>query len=139
MSNIIAVTIGDIKGVGIEILINSWKKKKINNFILLSNIKLISKLLKNKNLDKQINLISLNNNKINFDKRKINIFSYKTISSEDNTYKSLMYAYKLCVEKICIGLITLPLRKDLIKKNIDKNFIGQTEFFKILIIKNMQT
>ena len=29
MSNIIAVTIGDIKGVGIEIL-NSWKKKKIN-------------------------------------------------------------------------------------------------------------
>ena len=28
MSNIIAVTIGDIKGVGIEILINSWKKKK---------------------------------------------------------------------------------------------------------------
>lgn len=129
MSNIIAVTIGDIKGVGIEILINSWKKKKINNFILLSNIKLVSKLLKNKNLDKQINLISLNNNKINFDKRKINIFSYKTISSEDNTYKSLMYAYKLCVEKICIGLITLPLRKDLIKKNIDKNFIGQTEFF----------
>ncbi len=129
MSNIIAVTIGDIKGVGIEILINSWKKKKINNFILLSDIKLVSKLLKNKNLDKQINLISLNNNKINFDKRKINIFSYKTISSEDNTYKSLMYAYKLCVEKICIGLITLPLRKDLIKKNIDKNFIGQTEFF----------
>ncbi len=129
MSNIIAVTIGDIKGVGIEILINSWKKKKINNFILLSNIKLVSKLLKNKNLDKQINLISLNNNKINFDKRKINIFSYKTISSEDNTYKSLMYAYKLCVEKICIGLITLPLRKDLIKKNIDNNFIGQTEFF----------
>ena len=129
MSNIIAVTIGDIKGVGIEILINSWKKKKINNFILLSDIKLVSKLLKNKNLDKQINLISLNNNKINFDKRKINIFSYKTISSEDNTYKSLMYAYKLCKEKICIGLITLPLRKDLIKKNIDKNFIGQTEFF----------
>ncbi len=129
MSNIIAVTIGDIKGVGIEILINSWKKKKINNFILLSDIKLVSKLLKNKNLDKQINLISLNNNKINYDKRKINIFSYKTISSEDNTYKSLMYAYKLCVEKICIGLITLPLRKDLIKKNIDKNFIGQTEFF----------
>ena len=100
MSNIIAVTIGDIKGVGIEILINSWKKKKINNFILLSNIKLISKLLKNKNLDKQINLISLNNNKINFDKKKINIFSYKTISPEDNTYKSLMYAYELCKEKL---------------------------------------
>ena len=112
-----------------KFLLIHGRKKKINNFILLSDIKLVSKLLKNKNLDKQINLISLNNNKINFDKRKINIFSYKTISSEDNTYKSLMYAYKLCVEKICIGLITLPLRKDLIKKNIDKNFIGQTEFF----------
>ena len=26
-------------------------------------------------------------------------------------------------------MITLPLRKDIIKNKIDKNFIGQTEFF----------
>ncbi len=129
MSNIIAITIGDIKGIGIEILINSWKEKKIKNFILFSDIKLISKFLKNKKLDKQVNIINVNKNKINFDKRKINIFSFKTISLEDNTYKSLVYAYELCKKKICIGLITLPLRKDLIRKNIDKSFIGQTEFF----------
>ena len=46
------------------------EEEKNKYFILLSNIKLVSKLLKNKNLDKQINLISLNNNKINFDKKK---------------------------------------------------------------------
>ena len=30
MNNLVAITIGDINGVGIEILIDAWKKKKIN-------------------------------------------------------------------------------------------------------------
>ena len=47
---------------------------------------------------------------------------------ENNTYQSLRYGYKFCKDNVCIGLITLPLRKDLIQ-NIDKKFIGQTEFF----------
>ena len=35
----------------------------------------------------------------------------------------------------CIGVITLPLRKDIIKNKINKNFIGHTEFFKKKIKK----
>ena len=42
---IIAVTIGDINGIGIEILIKLWKTKKINNFILVTNNKLFNKYL----------------------------------------------------------------------------------------------
>ena len=40
---IIAVTIGDINGIGIEILIKLWKTKKINDFILITNRKLFKK------------------------------------------------------------------------------------------------
>ena len=47
---IIAVTIGDINGIGIEILIKLWKSKRINNFILVTNNKLFNKyLIKKKN------------------------------------------------------------------------------------------
>ncbi len=35
----------------------------------------------------------------------------------------------MCENKKCIGVITLPLRKDLIKNKINKNFVGHTEFF----------
>ena len=38
MLNIVAITIGDINGIGIEILINSWKKNKIKKFILFTDI-----------------------------------------------------------------------------------------------------
>ena len=49
---IIAVTIGDINGIGIEILIKLWKSKRINNFILVTNNKLFNKYL----IKKKINL-----------------------------------------------------------------------------------
>ena len=35
MNNLIAVTIGDIEGIGIEILIKLWKNKKIKNFVII--------------------------------------------------------------------------------------------------------
>ena len=35
--NLIAISIGDIDGIGIEILINSWKKKIVNKFVLFTN------------------------------------------------------------------------------------------------------
>ena len=129
MSKLVAITIGDIKGIGIQILIDCWNKNKIKNFILFSDIKIINKYLKNKNLLKKINLIDLNNKNLNLKFNKINIYSYNSKSLEDNTYKSLNYAYEFCKKNICIGIITLPLRKDLIKKKMNKNFIGQTEFF----------
>ena len=129
MRNIVAITVGDINGIGIEILINSWKNKKIKNFILFTDISKLERFIKKKNLNLKINIVKKENNKIRFDYNRINIFSYSSKSNEDNTFKSLKFAYEFCIKKICIGIITLPLRKDLIKKKITRNFIGHTEFF----------
>ena len=133
MTEIVAITIGDINGIGIQILIDSWKKNKINNFILFCDYKYINTLLEKKNIYNEINIINFKvNNKIKIDRERINIFTYKSKSLEDNTYKSLKYAYMFCKKNICIGILTLPLRKDLIKEKINSRFIGQTEYFQNL-------
>ena len=127
MADLIAITIGDIKGVGIKILIDAWINRKINNFILFTDHKIIKQYLNNKNIKIELNIIK--KEKIYIDNKKLNIFSYNSNSKEDNTYKSLKFAYNFCKEKICIGIITLPVRKDLIKNKVNKNFIGHTEYF----------
>ena len=129
MNKLIAITIGDINGIGIDILIKTWKEKKIKNFILITNINIFEKILKKRNIKLILNLVNYKKNKFIYEKEKFNIFTYKANSLEDNTYKSLKYGHILCTNKKCIGVITLPLRKDLIKDKIDKNFIGHTEFF----------
>ena len=129
MTNIVAITIGDINGIGLKILIQSFKEKKIKNFILFSNKKIIQKYIKRKNIKIRLNIIYNKDIKNKFDISKFNLYSYSSESLEDNTFKSLKYAYEFCNKKICIGIITLPLRKDLIKKKIDNKFIGHTEFF----------
>ena len=48
MNKLIAITIGDINGIGIDILIKTWKEKKIKNFILVTNINILEKILKKK-------------------------------------------------------------------------------------------
>ena len=133
MSKIIAVTIGDINGIGIQLLLDSWYKKKISNFILFTDHKYIYSLVKLKKIEVKINIINYKNTKkINYDRRKLNILSYETRSPEDNTYKSLKYAYMFCKKNICIGILTLPIRKDLIKQKINSSFIGHTEYFQKL-------
>jgi len=131
---IIAVTIGDINGIGIEILIKLWKTKKINNFILITNKKLFTKYLINKKIKLIIRTI------INYDKnefKKINnkyfsIFDIKAKNNNDNTYNSLLESYKLNNKNLCKGIITLPLNKNIISKKINNKFVGQTEFFEKL-------
>ena len=129
MNKLIAITIGDINGIGIEILIKTWEEKKIQNFVLITNINILDKLLKKRKIKLSLNLVNYKKNKFIYIKDKFNIFSYKANSFEDNTYKSLKYGYHLCANKKCIGVITLPLRKDIIRNKINKNFIGHTEFF----------
>lgn len=129
MNKLVAITIGDINGIGIEILIKTWQEEKIKNFILLTNINILNKLLKRRKIKLKLNLVNYKKNKFIYNKEKFNIFSYSANSLEDNTYKSLKYGYNLCKNKKCIGVITLPLRKDLIKNKINKNFIGHTEYF----------
>ena len=43
MNKLIAVTIGDINGIGIDILIKTWQEKKIQNFILILILKFLMK------------------------------------------------------------------------------------------------
>lgn len=131
---IIAVTIGDINGIGIEILIKLWKLKKINNFILVTNKKLFNKYLIRKKIKLPIKTFD-EYQKDNFFKMNIKNFSIFDITAKnnyDNTYNSLLKSYELHNKKLCQGIITLPLNKSLISRKINKNFLGQTEFFEKL-------
>ena len=126
-NNLIAISIGDIDGIGIEILINLWKKKIVNKFVLFTNKRIFKNyLIKNKN-KLNFNVVNLSYDKIEFLNSKFNIFDIDTKNKIDNTYKSIIISYQLCKKNIFSGLITLPLNKELIIKKIDKNFIGQTE------------
>ena len=129
MNKLIAITIGDIKGIGIDIIVKTWKEKKIKNFILITNIKILNKELKKRKIKLILNVVNYRKNKFMYLKDKFNIFSFAANSLEDNTYKSLKFGYDLCANKKCIGVITLPIRKDIIKRKISRNFIGHTEYF----------
>ena len=119
MNNYTAVTIGDINGVGIEILIKLWKKNKIKKIILFTNVNIINKFLKKRKIKLKVNVINEHFKNYNYKNDSLNIFSYETNSNVENTYKSLKFAYEFCKKKICIGVITLPIRKDIIKQKIN--------------------
>lgn len=123
---LICVTIGDIEGIGIHILLKEFEKGNINNFILITNINIFKKYIKFPN--SKINLINDKSFK-NYNKNKLNIFSYKTNNKNSNTIDSLEFAYKFTKNKKFIGILTLPLNKYKIKKKVNKNFIDQTSFF----------
>ena len=115
MNKIVAITIGDINGIGIDILIKTWKEKRIKNFILITNINIFTKILKDRKIKLILNLVNYKKNNFIYVKEKFNIFSYKANSLEDNTYKSLKYGYNLCVNKAKLNKLvknTLIKRKN---------------------------
>ncbi len=126
MNNLIAVTIGDIEGIGIHLLLKEWRKRNLKNFVIISNYKIFLKfnLLKKE----KTNLIE-NIKDLNYDSSKINILNFKTNNKFSNTYDSLNIAYKFTKKKYFIGILTLPLNKDKINKYVSKKFIDQTSFF----------
>ena len=131
---IIAVTIGDINGIGIEILIKLWKSKRINNFILVTNNKLFNKYLIKKKIKLPIKIFNTYE-KVDFikiNKKNFPIFNIKAKNNYHNTYNSLLESYKLNNKQICQGIITLPLNKSIISKKVNNTFSGQTEFFEKL-------
>jgi len=129
-----AVTIGDIKGIGIEILIKLWKtkRKKIGNFILITNHKLLLNYLNKLNINLPVTPIQDFNNVRKLAEKKFLIYNIEAINNNYNTYNSILEAYSLVKKNICSSIITLPLNKEKIIKNIDKSFIGQTELFQKL-------
>ena len=123
---LICVTIGDIEGIGIHLLLKEFKKKKIDNFILLTNINIFYKYINFSK--KKINIL----NEIDlsqYNKKKLNIYSFKTKNKNTNTLDSLRYAYELTKKKKFIGILTLPLNKYKLKNSVNKNFTDQTSFF----------
>lgn len=125
-NHLIAVTIGDIDGIGIRILLKEWINKKIKNIVLITNEKIFLK-----NIKISITKINIIHNKIidNYDKNKLNILSYSTKNKYTNKLDSLKKAYKLTKEKKFIGILTLPINKEKINKYVDKKFIDQTTLF----------
>ena len=123
---LICVTIGDINGIGIHLLLKEFRKKKIKKFILLTNIKIFNKYIKFPK--SKINLINEIDFK-NYNNKKLNIYSYKTKNKNTNTIDSLNYSYEFTKKKLFIGILTLPLNKNKINKFVNKKFIDQTSFF----------
>jgi len=129
-----AVTIGDINGIGIRLLINLWKfkRKKIGRFILISNYKLFKRYVEKNNIDLSYSRINNLSNKKNVFDKYLPIFDIKADNNIFNTYNSIKNAYFLTKRNTCSALITLPINKEKIINNIDNKFIGQTEFLQKL-------
>ena len=66
MNKIIAITIGDINGIGIDILVKTWKERKIKNFVLVTNINIFNKSLRKRKIDIFLNLVNHKKNKFVF-------------------------------------------------------------------------
>ncbi len=128
--NFIAVTIGDIKGIGIQLLIDLMNKKKINNFILFTNYNIIKKYLDKNKIKFKIVDITNNQNNIIINRYNIlYIYSFNIKNNIENSYKSLIESYKYTKKYNLKGIINLPINKEKIIKNINGKFIGQTEFY----------
>jgi len=129
-NNFTIVSIGDINGIGIEILIKLWKKNKIKNFIIFTNITIFKNYLEKNKIKLSINLIRHDfflKNKIL--KNKFNIFTFNTKNNVENTMIPLKYSYNYTKKYNFKGLVTLPVNKEKIIKNRYKNFTGHTEYF----------
>ena len=128
MSKLIAVTIGDIKGIGIEILIKEWKKGNIKDFILISNYSLFKKYILLNNIKIKIFKSTIYKSKLIFDKNYFNIFDIKASNYDENSFASLNESFRLVKKNYFIGIITLPINKKKINR-INSKFIDQTSFF----------
>ena len=128
INNLTAVTIGDIKGIGIQILINAWKRKKIRDFFLIINYKLFNKFIIEKQISLKVNQCTITNNKISFNKNSFNVFNIQATNDNQNTLNSLLESYKLVKKKFFMGLVTLPVNKKKMS-TVNSKFIDQTTFF----------
>ena len=69
MNKLIAITIGDINGIGIEILLKTWKKKKLKILFYLQILNILKKYLKKNKLKLKLILINNNKKKLNYKKK----------------------------------------------------------------------
>ena len=117
MNKVISITIGDIDGIGIKLLIQLWKKRKIHNFFLITNANIFKNFLKKNNINIKIRIINSRNDLKLYNKNNFFIFNIKANNKIENTYLSLKYSYILNKICFCDGIITLPINKNIIQKN----------------------
>ena len=123
---LICVTIGDIKGIGIHLLLKEFRNGKIKDFVLITNINIFYKEIK---FPKKKIHVMYENNFADYNENKLNIFSFNTKNKNTNTLDSLNIAYNLTKNKFFIGILTLPINKHKINKSINSKFIDQTSYF----------
>ena len=122
------VFIGDTNSINIEIIIKSHKfiKNKIK-YILIGNkrefISYNTKLSSNLKINSVLDPINF----FNYDKESLNIFDIQNVSKKkfSNLINQINFSNYLS-SKSKIDLITMPINKSLLKKNID--FVGMTEY-----------
>jgi len=139
MNNIIAITIGDIKGIGIELLLKIYLQKKECKFILFTNRRIFKNYLVKNKIKISFKLINdnlKNLNKLDY-KNNFYIYDFDAKNNEQNAYLALKEAYIFTKQRIFSGIITLPLNKNKIINKIDSSFIGQTEYFQKLDNKKL--
>ena len=85
MNNTIAVTLGDINGIGLELLLKLFLKKNKRNFVLFTDIDYFKKYLIKNKIKIKTYQINKNNERLIIKKNHLNIYSYKSNSNEDNT------------------------------------------------------
>ena len=122
------VFIGDTDSINIEIIVKSHKhiKNKIR-YILIGDkgefIKYFSKLSSNLKINSVSDPISF----FDYDKESLNFFDIQNVSKKkcSNLINQINFSNHLS-SKSKIDLITMPINKSLLKKNID--FVGMTEY-----------
>ena len=86
-SNLTAITIGDINGIGLELLLKIYKKNQ-NDYVLFTDIKVFNRYKNKNNIKIKTYVVNNNRRKQEFNKKFLNVFTYKSTSNEDK----LVYA-----------------------------------------------
>lgn len=135
---IVGISIGDLNGIGVEVILKTYKDKRMLEFctpVLFGSTKVISHHKKAFNSDTPIQNINslnqINHNKINLLniwKEDVNIeFGKATNSSGEYAAKSLESAVNHLKEKTIDVLLTAPINKETIQSEAFK-FPGHTEY-----------
>ena len=135
---LVAVTMGDPSGISTEIIIKSWKSKKlISPFFVIHDPDYISKIANQLGLKIRVRVISKPDEAFNLFKRCLPVIPIKI---EANTklgkpnhknskyiFQSIDLAVKFAKTKKVSGIVTSPISKEVLSK-FRKNFVGHTEY-----------
>ena len=135
---IVGISIGDINGIGLEVILKTFEDKRMLDFctpVLFGSSKVVSYHKKALNIETLVHGITslnqINHNKINvlnIWKEEVSIELGKaTKESGDYAAKSLQFATNSLKDKNIDVLITAPINKETIQSETF-NFPGHTEF-----------